>query len=149
MHAENVDYAIKRLTIHPMNIPKPLVPVMNVFAHIARVKIGEKIERRIVNIYEIEEYDGERDEIIMNKVFEWDSLRDAYIFAGTSRILEKIAEDKFVSLNFLTSELKRRERLISLMVRRNQRSFQQVSRVVRNYYFNPETTYRLVEAGAI
>ncbi|RLE70551.1 MAG: hypothetical protein DRJ37_06350 [Thermoprotei archaeon] len=149
MHAENVDYAIKRLTIHPMNIPKPLVPVMNVFAHIARVKIGDRIERRIVNVYEIEGYDGERDEIIMNKVFEWDSIRDDYIFAGTSKILEKIAEDRFVPLSFLNSELKRRERLISLMVHRNQRSFQQVSKVVRSYYFNPETTYRLVEAGAL
>lgn len=149
MHAENVDYAIKRLTIHPMNIPKPLVPVMNVFAHIARVKIGDRIERRIVGVYEVEGYDAEKDEFLITKVFGWDALRNSYVYVGTSRVLEKISEDKFISISMLNSELKKRERLISLMAQRNQRSFEQVSKVVRNYYFNPEMTYRLVEAGAV
>ena len=149
MHAENVDYAIKRLSLPPMDIPKPLIPVMNAFAHIARVKIGERVQRRVVAVYEMLEYDRSTDEMVMHKVFEWDPTSDSHVYAGTSRLFERISEERFVGLGKLEEELKRRERLISLLARRGQRSFEQVSRVVRNYYFNPEATYRLVEAGGI
>jgi flagellar protein FlaI len=48
-HADSVDSVIKRLTSRPMDIPRPMLPLMNVFIQIRRVEIDGRIERKVTS----------------------------------------------------------------------------------------------------
>lgn len=61
IHAETLDYAVKRLTSKPMNIPPTYMKLMNVFIHLNRVitsieKGFVKMHRRVSIIQEVEDY---------------------------------------------------------------------------------------------
>ncbi|RLF06892.1 MAG: hypothetical protein DRK00_00155 [Thermoprotei archaeon] len=145
MHAENVDYAVKRLVSEPMNIPPFLVPLMNVFILIKRLSLEEKVVRRVVEVYEML---GSEKGPIKHLVFKYDPVRDSVERVGRSRLLEMIAEERFTTVDELEEELRRREDVIRYLVERGVTDFRRVSRLVRDYYLRPAAVYAAIERGA-
>lgn len=144
IHAENVQYAIRRLETKPMNIPRILIPMMNVYIQIVRTKFRERIVRRVTEVHEITGIDPDTGDIILNRVFTWNPLKDSIERVGVSSLLRYIAEQKGISLKEVESEIRRREKIIRYMVRRNLRGFEEVSNIIREYYLNPaEVEYKI------
>src|SRR5207244_13386787 len=52
LHADSAEAAIHRLESEPMNIPRPLIPTIDVIAGQTRVQVGDKSVRRMVDIAE-------------------------------------------------------------------------------------------------
>src|SRR6266581_4685093 len=50
LHADSAEAAIHRLESEPMNIPRPLIPTIDVIAVQTRVQVGDKSVRRMVNV---------------------------------------------------------------------------------------------------
>ena len=146
MHAENVEYAVKRLMTKPMEIPLFLLPVMNVYATIRRIKVKDRIVRRIIDVREAVTVDPARKELVLKQVFKYNPVTDEIEFMGDSYIIERIAEEKFKTKEELMEELERRVEVIRYLVTRNITRFADVSRVVRDYYYNPRRVYEGVVA---
>ena len=145
IHAENVQYAIRRLETKPMNIPRILIPMMNVYIQIVRTRFQDRIVRRITEVHEIVGIDPDTGEIILNKVFSWNPLKDTIERVGESVLLRNIAEQKAVTLRQIEEEIERRHKVIKYMVRRNLRNFDEVSSLIREYYLNPsEVEYKIM-----
>src|SRR6266702_1341876 len=53
LHADSAEAAIHRLESEPMNIPRPLIPTIDVIAVQTRVQVGDKSVRRMVNVAEV------------------------------------------------------------------------------------------------
>ncbi|RLE67162.1 MAG: hypothetical protein DRJ47_00465 [Thermoprotei archaeon] len=149
IHAENVDYAIKRLETEPMNIPRLLIPMMNVYIQMERVKIGEKIARRAIDTYEIVGLNPETEEVILNRVFRWNPTIDKIEHEGESELLKQIARTKFLSMKDIYAEIENRRRIIEYLLEKGMSSFHEVSRVIRDYYGNPDEVLYRIEAGAL
>ncbi|MGC8988021.1 type II/IV secretion system ATPase subunit [Infirmifilum sp.] len=143
MHAENADYAVKRLTSEPMNVPVPLIPLMNVFVTVRRFVTEDKIFRRVVEVSEI----LAGDKLAWNPVYRYDQVSDKIMRVGESTVLARIAEEEGVPLSLLVEELKRREEIIKWLVERKITDFQRVSRLVRDYALRPTTVYTAIERG--
>ncbi len=147
MHAENIDYAIKRLLAVPMEIPIFLLPVMNVYAHIKRLKVGEKVVRRIVSIQEAVEIDPVKNTLILEEVFKYNPLTDQLEQVNESTLLKRLAEQKFKGYNDVINEINRRREIVEYMARNKITSFEQISRVTRDYYYSPARVYRAITTG--
>ncbi|RLE98118.1 MAG: secretion system protein E [Thermoprotei archaeon] len=145
MHAENVDYAIKRLISEPMNIPSFLVPLMNVFVLIKRLSIEERVVRRVVEVYEM--LSGDKGPI-KHLVFKYDPIKDSVERIERSKLLEIIAKERFTTVDELEEELRRRKEVIKYLVERGVTDFRRVSRLVRDYYLRPAAVYSAIERGA-
>src|SRR5438132_10969870 len=52
LHADSAEAAIHRLESEPMNIPRPLIPTIDVIGVKTRVQIGEKSVRCMINVAE-------------------------------------------------------------------------------------------------
>ncbi|RLF08112.1 MAG: hypothetical protein DRJ64_01690 [Thermoprotei archaeon] len=147
MHAENIDYAIKRLLAVPMEIPIFLLPVMNVYAHIKRIKVKGKIVRRIVSIQEAVDIDPEKNTLILEEVFKYNPITDQLEQVKESVLLKRIAEQKFKSYSEVMDEINRRKEIVDYLASRNITDFINISRVTRDYYYSPARVYRAIISG--
>lgn len=141
IHAEGVDVAIRRLETKPMDIPRQLIPLINVLILTGRVKIGESIKRRVLDVMELVGVDPRSNELIMNPLFKWDASSDSFTYTGKSYILDRIASIRQVSPKEIVDEYERRREILEWMVRNNLRGFSDVSKIIRMYYYNPRDIY--------
>jgi flagellar protein FlaI len=144
MHAENVDYAVKRLVSEPMNVPEFLVPLMNVFIAIKRVVVGEKVVRRVVEVREALAGDGGPE---WHALYRYNPVEDKLERVGKSRLLETIAGERFIPARELEEEVERRQAVLRFLIERGVTDYARVSRVVRDYALRPLAVYTAIERG--
>ena len=144
LHAENIDSAIKRLTSPPMNIPEGYIPLMNFASLIRRVEIIDrklgisKVERRITKTWEIKDY----GEYIV--VHEWDAYNDEHqLYFDKSFLISQIMELRGWTKEFIKDEIARRATVLEWLVARKMRHYQDVAKVIRYYYQEPEKVYSM------
>jgi len=134
---------VKRLTSEPMNVPEPLIPLMNVFITVKRFFQEERVFRRVVEVREA--VAGER--LAWNTVFRYDQVRDSIVPVGESIILRRIAEEEGLPSELLREELERRRTIINWLLERQVTDFRRVSKLVRDYALRPAAVYAAVERG--
>ncbi len=163
IHAESIKSLIKRLMSRPMNVPEMMLPLMNVLIQIRRVKIDDKIVRRVVDTDEliglpiIRSNRGDEVVEIINR-FKWnveddtfientiDGI-DALIYEGRD-IFSLISETNHVPIESLIKERERREIVLGWMVENQISDYDEVKKLIRNYYQNPDEIYNVARYGA-
>jgi len=146
MHAENADYAVKRLVSEPMNVPEFLVPLMNVFITIKRLMVGERVVRRVVEVREA--LAGDRG-LEWNTVYRYNPVQDRLERAAKSKLLEAIASERFLPARELEEEVERRQAVLQLPASKGASpTYARVSRVVRDYALRPIAVYTAMERGS-
>ncbi len=142
IHAETLDYAVKRLTSPPMNIPPTYMKLMNVFIHINRVitrieKGIVRVQRRISIIQEVEDF---------NKyitIAEWDPRTDQHkVYLERSIHLKDVAAKRGLDVEDIIEEIYRKATILNWMIYRNITNVWDVSRIIFNYYYDPASVYR-------
>jgi flagellar protein FlaI len=122
-----------------------LIPMMNAIALVDRTKIRDITVRRVLDVSEIIGVDDGTGRAKFLKVYEWDHVRDFFVFrlksASDSFLFKKICELRHVDMSYLLSELDKREQILTWMVRKGVRSYEDVADVIRKYYVNPEEIY--------
>jgi flagellar protein FlaI len=146
IHAESIDYAVKRLTSPPMNVSEVYIPLMNVSALVERVYLprrvgGLKFGRRAREVSEVLGY-GEYEAI-----FKWDPINDSFISnIEKSYLLSKIAQKIGKSLEDLLDELIRRKTVLRWMVSKGIFDMAEVAKIITKYYINPSEVYEKAAA---
>src|SRR5205809_831770 len=138
LHADSAEAAIHRLESEPMNIPRPLIPTIDVIAVQTRVQVGDKSVRRMVNVAEVVGLDPTTKDVLTNDVFKWNPKSDTFVFYGRSYVLENIMKRHGFKHEEVMEELNNRRMVIEWMVRNNVRDFKDVVEVIRAYYLNPQ-----------
>lgn len=152
LHAETLDYAIKRLTSPPMNIPPTYMNLLNIFIHLKRVitrveKGVIRVRRRVTVVQEVEEFGKYRTIAV------WDPRTDQFKVSLEESIhLRDIAAKRGLELEDIIDEIYRKATVLNWMLYKNILNVWDVSRIVFNYYYDPATVYRravreLEEAG--
>ncbi|MEM1878009.1 MAG: ATPase, T2SS/T4P/T4SS family, partial [Desulfurococcaceae archaeon] len=141
IHAETLDYAIKRLTSKPMNIPPTYMKLMNVFLHVSRIvtrveKGVVKVNRRVTVIQEVDDY---------NKyitIAKWLPASDTFeVDLSKSIHLKDIADKRGVDIEDIIEEIYRRTTVLSWMIYKDILDPWDVSRIIFNYYTDPVSVY--------
>jgi hypothetical protein len=147
----------------PMNVPEMMLPLMNVLIQIKRVNVDDKIVRRVVDTDEliglpiIRSNRGEEIVEIISR-FKWNAEDDTFIESPIdeidvllnegSNIFNLISEMNHIPINTLIEEQKRREIILGWMVETQISDYDEVIKIIRNYYNNPDEIYNIARYGA-
>jgi flagellar protein FlaI len=163
IHADSIKSVIKRLMSRPMNVPEMMLPLMNVLIQIKRVKVDGKIVRRAVNIDELIGLQIMRatrgDEVVeIISRFEWNAEDDTFIenpideadiLLNQGRdIFSLISEINHIPFDKLIEEQKRLEIILGWMVENQISDYDEVIKIIRKYYHNPDEVYNMARFGA-
>ena len=147
IHAESMDAVLRRLESEPMNIPKPLLAMIDTVVVQLRTEIDGKPARRIRTVSEMIELDPETKDFSINEVYQWKAKSDAFSYSGLSYVLERNMEKMGVSEDEIREELDRRKAVLEWMAKSNIRRYTDVATVIREYYANPDRVYRRARLG--
>jgi flagellar protein FlaI len=134
MHANNSRDAVKKLEEAPMNVPRGLIPLLNVI--IVQSLFFDRSEgrsvRRVVQVSEVSKIERE---VTLNDVFRLNSStmkleRTDY----SSEALEKISKAVGRSLIELNEELGKRRAVLDYLVEKGVSSFRDVNDFMSGYY---------------
>ena len=135
IHAESIDYAIKRLTSPPMNVSQVYIPLMNVAMLVERVHLPKQVGgmpfgRRVRYVWELY---TDVDEPRLISV--WNPTEDSYESTfEESRHLEDAFTKMGKTRDDFRKELELRERIIRMMRVNNIRNFKDVAKSIAYFY---------------
>ncbi len=139
LHADSIDYAIKRLTSPPMNVAKIYVPLINIAAMVERVQLPSAkgnmtFGRRLTSISEVIDY-GE-----YKTVGKWDPVKDTFTTSfEESEQLQKIGTRLGLTKKEITSEVAHRALLLHDLREKGIRTNVEISKFITTYYVEGET----------
>jgi flagellar protein FlaI len=135
-HGESVEAAVRRFENEPLNIPRPLMTMIDAMVIQKKVRVRGRMIRRISVVSEIS-LEHSTGQIKTNNIFEWSPQSDDHIFYGKSWILQEISKSKGISYQEIELELARRKDLLEWMVRSKLHDYRDVVKIIRKYYANP------------
>ena len=142
IHAEHVQAVLHRLTTKPMSIPYTLVENLDAIAIIRRMVQNNVSIRRTIAVSEMVSWDQNRNDFKTNEIFSWDAQNDSYKSTGESHLLKEIADQAGYTMREINEELKKRKVILDYMVRKNIRTYAEVSGIIFDYFSDPEKVYR-------
>lgn len=152
IHSDSVESAIKRLMSKPMNIPKMMLPLMNVLIQIRRVKLVDQVDRRVVAVDEITGLSQSEDGVELQNRFEWNEVDDSFSYVPPSdeseSIFGQISHVRHIPIEKLEEEQTRREAILRWMAEKEINSYEDVADIFRNYYLNPDEVYNKARMGS-
>lgn len=135
IHAENLEYTVKRLTSHPMNVAKPYVPLVNVAPLVERVRLppsrNQEITfgRRIKTVEEIVDYEN------YDTISEWNPVDDTFkVNLKKSVHLQRIASRRGLATNELLQEIKNRTSFLNDLIEKGIHKNTEIAKHITNYY---------------
>jgi flagellar protein FlaI len=149
IHGDSVMASIRRLESAPLNIPRTLLPTLNLVGLQARLRIGDKPVRRLLHVAEVLGIDPSSGELDLNDVFRWDPRTDTFGYSGRSHTIERLAERAGVSMDVVQEEMRHRKTVLDYMVKRNIRRYQDVGAMIRDYYSDPHKVYEKARLGSL
>jgi flagellar protein FlaI len=141
LHADSAKAALRRLEAAPLNIPRTLLPTLQLVGVVGRFKITERPVRRLIHLAEILGIDPSSGEVDLNDVFKWDPRTDSFSYSGRSHTIERLAERTGTTIQNAQDEIQRRKTVIDYMVKKNIRRYHEVGSVIRDYYADPSKMF--------
>jgi flagellar protein FlaI len=147
IHAESTEAVINRLESEPMNIPKPLIAMMDVIMVMTRTEIDGNPARRASTTTEIVGLDPKTKDLLTDEAFCWQPRGDKFTFSGHSHIVEENMKRLGIDEEEVKRELHRRMTVLEWMVNNGIRRHTEVANVIREYYANPNRVFQKARVG--
>jgi len=147
IHGESASSVIHRLGSEPMNIPKPLLTMIDAITVQLRTEVDGKPARRTLAVTEIVGLDPKTNELLTNEVYRWDARNDTFEYSGHSHILEEKMNRKGLDEKEVLEELHKRKTVLDWMVKEGIRKYTDVVSVIRDYYADPTRVFRKARLG--
>jgi flagellar protein FlaI len=149
LHADSVSAAVRRLESAPLNIPRTLMPTLQLITFQSRVRMAGAPARRLVHLAEVLGIDASSAELDINDVYRWDPKTDSFSYSGRSHTIERLAERTGVALDVVQEEIRRRKTVLDYLVKKNIRRYADVGGVIRDYYADPSKVYEKARLGML
>jgi len=144
MHADSVDTLIRRLETPPISLNANLVNGLDAVAIMTHAIVQKNETRRMRGIVEI--VNVQPDGVALtNTPFNWNPADDKFYFKKDSKVFAKIAERYGLPTGELEKEFENRTKLIYELFKRKVISYEEVQRIINDYYKKPEAV--LAEFG--
>jgi flagellar protein FlaI len=136
MHADSVDTLIRRLQTPPIELSPTLVNSLDCVAVVTHAVIGQRETRRVREVVEIVSVNKDGTALV-NTPLTWDPQKDVFYFKKQSKVFEKISARTGIPLEKLQNEFSVRAKLLYELYKRKIFDFDEVGRIVNEYYKNP------------
>lgn len=145
IHANSSRETITRLESPPMNVPRIMIPALDII--LMQVRFHSRKKGTIRRITEIAEVAGiEGDNVQLNKLYKYDPAKDELIPTGVpSRVLNTLSHHTGLSIRELEMEKEKRKIILEWMVEKGIRSIQEVGYYIRQFYIDEEALLEKIE----
>ena len=147
IHGESASSVIHRLESEPMNIPRPLLTMIDAIPVQLRTEVDGKPARRTRSVTEIIGLDPKTKELLTHEVYRWDARNDTFEYSGHSHLLEEKMKRMGLNEKEVQDELNQRETVLDWMVKKGIRKYTDVVSVIRDYYADPTRVFRKARLG--
>tara|TARA_Y100000310_G_scaffold115569_1_gene114134 strand:+ start:1013 stop:2524 length:1512 start_codon:yes stop_codon:yes gene_type:complete len=139
VHADSVGETIRRLTNPPIQVPKNLLPSVNL--NVVMFRDRRKGIRRIFQLGEfIPSVDESGASVKPNILYRWKASTDKIVAQSAAiRLYEEMSTITGMSLANLNKDLMIKQKILKWMVDKNLRHVDKVGSIIREYYFDPES----------
>ncbi|MFH1801367.1 MAG: ATPase, T2SS/T4P/T4SS family [archaeon] len=141
IHADSVDTVIKRLETPPIELSPTLLNVLDCLCIMTHAIVQKQETRKLKEIVEIINVTDE-GVALTNTPFVWNPSDDQFYFKRNSKIFEKISKRHGIKIEELDLEFRRRVQLMYLLQKQRIFKFNDVERVIVEYYKKPESVLR-------
>lgn len=141
MHADSVDTVIKRLETPPIELSPTLLNTLDCVCIMTHAIVKKEETRKLREIVEIVNVNND-GVAVTNTPFVWNPADDKFYFKKDSKIFQKISQRYGLSAPDVDKEFHRRAELLHKMNIRKIHKFDDVQRIVNEYYKNPESVLR-------
>ncbi len=138
MHAGKIEDVIYRLETPPINLSPSLIETLDILIFMLHATEIHKSARRIKEIDELESIDPNTGAARTNKAFMWLPGPDKYEMSTYSWVLKKIAKLRGTTEDEVRNELEKRKKILEWMMKNGIKRYDDVAKVVAEYYKNPE-----------
>ena len=146
IHAASFPQLIDRLITPPISLPPTLIENIDIIIFIQRVKVKGREVRRAVEILEV--LGIENDKPIARTVFGWEPLKDQFVAKNESKVLENVARMSGMTQETVQNEILRRKKILEWLRAREIFDYNEVSRIITDYYTNEEKVMSFIEESA-
>ena len=147
LHANSAKETISRLTSHPMNVPKIMIPALDLIVAQRRQMEGRTLRRKVFEVLEISGTEG--DNVLTNTLFKQNpktgTIEEILI---NGRYLQQLSSMANLSLREIDEELRRREALLEVMTKKRLR-MREIHDIVQLYYRSPDAAIEKLESIVI
>jgi flagellar protein FlaI len=145
LHANSAAETITRLTEPPMSVPPIMIPALDIIIMQQRIHHKEKgVVRRITEVAEVTGLEGGRPQL--SRIYVWDARKDDLLPTNVpSRTLRIISEFSGMTLKELQQEMKRREKVLSWLLKKGIRDLKRVGETIQRYYLEPGKVLKEVD----
>lgn len=147
IHAESAEAVINRLESEPMNIPKPLIAMTDVILIMERTEVDRKPARRVSDATEVRGFEARSNKVLIEEVFHWNPKFDEFTSSGDSVLLKKHMKKTGLTEEDMKHELKARKMVLEWIVKQGIRHHNEVAKVIREYYANPNRVFQKTRVG--
>ncbi len=141
IHADSVDTVIKRLETPPIELSPTLLNVLDCVCIMTHAIVDKQETRKLKEVVEIINVtpDGVA---LTNTPFIWNAMEDEFYFKRNSKIFEKIRKRYGLQIEELELEFRRRANLLYKLYRSKIYGFEDVQKVINEYYKKPKEVLR-------
>jgi len=140
---------VYRLEGEPINVPHHMLSSLDIVCIQLLTHFKETRVRRNQTIVEIVGVDRETGALRTNHLFERDQLTDKFEMVGNSLVMAEIMRVRGWGALKLGEELENRRRVLEYLVAKDIRGIEEVSKVIRQYHFEPEKVMKMVDRAKI
>lgn len=141
IHADSVDTVIKRLETPPIELSPTLVNTLDCVAIMSHAIVKKEQTRRLRSIVEIVKVNPEGI-AITNTPFVWNPTDDKFYYKKSSRVFEKIGQRYGLSAEEIMKEFSLRTKVIYQMYKKGIFGFNDVQKMINEYYKNPASVLK-------
>lgn len=142
MHADDVETMIRRLETPPINLSPTLVESMDAVVVMTQSKYKRSPVRRVSKVVEVVKVSEEKGRVQTEVPFIWDPRTDKFFFKLESHVFNKLMSKHGISRTELVNEFKTRARLLVELYRRQITGFEEVQKIIHDYYKSKDEILR-------
>ena len=141
IHADSVDTVIKRLETPPIELSPTLLNVLDCVCIMTHAIVNKEETRKLKEVVELINVTPE-GVALTNTPFMWDAMEDEFYFKRNSKIFEKIKKRYGLRIEEIELEFRRRVQLLYKLYQTKTFGFEDVQKVVNEYYKRPKEVLR-------
>ncbi len=148
IHSNSARETIVRLESPPMNVPRIMIPALDIILMQVRFNSRKKgTVRRVTEIAEVSGIEGES--IQLNKLYKYDPAKDELTSTDVpSRVINELSRHTGMSVSELEVEREKRKIVLEWMIERGIRSIEEVGHYIKMFYVDEDTLLEKIGKGA-
>jgi len=145
-HANSPKEVIRRFTGEPIRVASSMFGAVDIIVNQTSTTVDGREVRRSTGIVEIDEYDAQVEEFIINKSYDWDSVTDEIrpTTTTTTDLMDEVRLDNGWTPEQFQREWRRREAFLAYLIREGIDTYAGVAATIQAYTHSPELTMSLV-----